>query len=148
MNNGEYSECPVAIKRLKMTEEDSDGTFKVPPLDSTHPLLSLSFYPGIMPRDNQLETSVSSEHLTFVGGFYVSRPALFAHSHRVDVQWECDAVLGIQPKGEPFATGGLACCMSRVPSCSSTVLSSLRLCLVPHTFMTSGSFMGISKACV
>ena len=91
MNKGGYSECPVAIKRLKTTEGGSDGTFKVPSLDNTHPLLSLSFYPGIMPRDNQLETSVPSKHLTFVGGFRVCRPALFAHPHRVDAQRERDA---------------------------------------------------------
>jgi len=44
-----------------------------------------------MPRDNQLETSVPSKHLTFVGGFRVCRPALFAHPHRVDAQRERDA---------------------------------------------------------
>jgi len=148
VSRGQYSEQPVAIKRLKMTKGDADGTFKVPLLDVPRPSPSLSSHPGVMSRDNQLEIPVPSEHLAFVGGFCVCRPALFAHPHPVDAQWECDAVCRIQPRGEPPAIGEFACCLLRVPSCSSTVISSLRSCPAWHTSTTSRSFTEISKGYV
>ena len=94
-----------------MTKGDTDGIFKVPLLDAPRPSPSLSFHPGVMSRDNQLETFVSSEHLTFVGGYRVCRPTLFAHPHRVDAQRERNAVHKVQPKGEPPAISELACCL-------------------------------------
>ena len=148
VNRGEYLERPVAIKRLKIPKGDTDGVFKVLLLDQPPPSPSLTFHPGVMSRNNQLETFVPSEYLTFVGGLCVCRPALFAHPHRVDAQRGCYAVHKIKPRGEPLATGELTCCFLRVLSCSSTALSSLRSCLAWHTSMTSGSFMGISKAYV
>jgi len=82
-----------------------------------------------MSGDNQLEIFVPSKHPAFVGSFCFCRPPLFAHPHRVDAQRERDAVRKIEPKGEPFAAGELACCVLHL-SYSSTVLSSLRSRLV------------------
>ena len=56
-----------------------------------------------MSGGGQLETSVSSKHPSFVRGFCVHGPKLFPHSHRVDAQWERDAVCEIQSRGKPFA---------------------------------------------
>jgi len=78
VSDGEYSGFPVAIKFLKMNEEDLDGNFRVT-LNQLYVLPSLSFHPAVVSRDHQLETSVPSEHPAFVGR--VVRTASLPHSH-------------------------------------------------------------------
>ena len=95
VSNGKYSGLTVAIKRLKMNEGDSDRIFKVSTFDQPRASLLLSYRPAVMSGGDQLETSISSKHPSFVGGFCVRGPALFPHPHRVDAQRECNAVCEI-----------------------------------------------------
>ena len=110
VSDGEYLECPVAIKRLRMNEGDSDRTFKVPAVDLV--FFRCSFNSGVMSRDYLLETFVPSEYPTFSRSFCGYGPTLFQHSYRVDAWRERDALLEVQSKGKPFAIGETArCCL-------------------------------------
>ena len=81
MSDGEYLGFPVAIKRLKMNEGDSEKIFKVPFINIAHYHRSaLSLHSAVMSRNHRLETLVPSEYLAFVRDFYVPRPAFFPHS--------------------------------------------------------------------
>ena len=112
VSNGHYLGRTVAIKCLKMDEGDSDGIFKVPSIDLVYYYWSaLNLHLAAMSRDRQLETLVPSEHLAFNRGFCVRKPELFPHPHRVDAQWERDAVCKIKSEGKPLAIGELAWCL-------------------------------------
>jgi len=79
VSKGEYFGSPVAIKRLKMNEGESDGVFGVRLVDLVAMTLLFRFHPAVMSGDHQLETFVPSERPTFVRSFCVRGPPLFPH---------------------------------------------------------------------
>jgi hypothetical protein len=108
VSNGEYLGRPVAIKRLRMKEEDSDRSFKVTLTNLIHHCYSP--LPAVVSGDYLLETFVPPEYLTFPGSFCFAGPMWFQHHRRVDAKRECDAVCALQPKSKPFAIGESTCC--------------------------------------
>ena len=120
VSDGEYSGCSVAIKRLRTSEGASDRTFKVRHVDLIY--YRFSSRPVVMSGDTCLETLVSSKYLASVGDFRICGSALFQYCHRMDAQWECDAVRKVKSKGKPPTTGETTNC-----SCDLTLIHPLLL---------------------
>jgi len=72
VGRGEHRGRPVAVKQLRIERRDEPGnTFKVSnctQLDGSH---SLTLHPATLPGSTDLETPVSSERITSVGGLRV-----------------------------------------------------------------------------
>ena len=52
-----------------------------------------------------METFIPPEHSAIGGSLHFHGHTLFTHSHRVDDQWQCDAVRQVQSHGESSAVG-------------------------------------------
>ena len=79
VSKGEYFGRPVAIKRLKMNEGESERAFRVRLVKLAATVLLFRSHPAVMSGDYRLETSVPSEHPTVARGFCVRKLPLFPH---------------------------------------------------------------------
>ena len=107
VSDGEYSGRSVAIKRLRMSEVNSNRAFKVPLINLVRH--RRSSYPVFMSRGHRLETLVPSKHLASVGRFCVCRLALPLHRHWLDAQWERGAVHKVRSRSKPPTIGEITC---------------------------------------
>jgi hypothetical protein len=85
VSDGEYLGCSVAIKRLRVSEDDSDKVFKVRiSFNLSRDRKALNPFLAILPRGYWLEILDPPKHSAAVRNRCVRGTKLFLYSYRMD----------------------------------------------------------------